>query len=625
VPADTLLPQGKKVHVSTPNGEPLTLSADLLLPRLLSAHPEARTVFDRYGLRGCGGPLGPYESIRFFARAHGVDETRLLAELKRAIDSPEAAGEPSEHSPADTIYRRFFVGGIVVVLTAGATWGAWLLWRIGLGASFRAISLNSVNAHGEAQIFGWVGLFIMGFAYQALPRVWHTTLAQPRLAAWTFALAVAGLLIRTLGITTAGDWIWGLPLAMGGGGLQVAAVGLFVSQMLATFRRSGARLDAYVGFVIAALLWFVVSSVLSVWHTWNTLTARSLPELLWYVATYQGPLRDLQIHGLALSMILGVSLRMFPGLFDLPRVPERRAWWALNLLTTAVIGETLVFLIYRWTGRRILLAALPFAWLMLVAAVALVVLPWRIWRPFPLRDRSGKFVRAAYSWLAVSLAMVLFSPVYHRVAGLRFSHAYSGATRHAITVGFISLMIMGMAAKVVPTLNGVDPRSLSRLWGPFLLVNAGCLLRVAGQIVTDWSARVYAILGLSGTLEVTGLAWWGLGLVWIILQGTRRESGVPPPRQTRPDQIAEHHHVADVLAWYPQTEAVFLQHGFTALHNPVLRRTLARQVSIRQAAALRGAELEALLEALNATIPRGFPVLTVISFSMSQALEGARS
>ena len=35
-------------------------------------------MLDRYGLHGCGGPLGPVESIGFFARAHGVDEARLL-------------------------------------------------------------------------------------------------------------------------------------------------------------------------------------------------------------------------------------------------------------------------------------------------------------------------------------------------------------------------------------------------------------------------------------------------------------------------------------------------------------------------------------------------------------------
>ena len=42
--------------------------------------------------------------------------------------------------------------------------------------------LHEVNAHGHAQIFGWVALFIMGFAYQAFPRFRHTRLWRPALA-----------------------------------------------------------------------------------------------------------------------------------------------------------------------------------------------------------------------------------------------------------------------------------------------------------------------------------------------------------------------------------------------------------------------------------------------------------
>jgi hypothetical protein len=115
--------------------------------------------------------------------------------------------------------------------------------------------------------------------------------------------------------------------------------------------------------------------------------------------------------------------------------------------------------------------------------------------------------------------MLLLMPVYFAVSGLPFSHAYYGATRHAITVGFISLMIMGMASKIVPILNGVDADTLPSLRGPFLLINAGCLLRVVLQTMTDWSGAVYPLLGVSGTLEVAGLAWWGFGLILMIRQG----------------------------------------------------------------------------------------------------------
>ncbi|MGO8903495.1 MAG: DUF1858 domain-containing protein [Isosphaeraceae bacterium] len=594
------------------------ISPDLLLPDLFRAHPETRMVFDRHGLRGCGGPLGPCESIRFFARAHGVDELTLVHELELAVAAPRSQSHSAATTRvapeiADTIYRRYFLAGIAVVLSAGASWGAWLLWTIGLNGSFRAVSVHAINAHGEAQIFGWVGLFIMGFAYQAFPRMWQTTLVAPRLAVVAFGLMVGGLLVRTVGITAAEAWTLAAPLALAGGLMQITAVGLFVGQLLVTFRRSGAAVEAYVGFVIAALGWFLLSSVFSVWHSWHTMTAPNLDALTWSIATYQAPLRDLQIHGLALFMILGVSLRMLPAIYGLPRVPERRAWWVLGLLTTAVAGETIVFLVYRWTGNHLIAAGLIPTWAIMTMAVLMISLPWRLWRPMPEPDRTGKFVRAAYTWLPVSLVMLMMMPFYNRLVGVGFSHAYFGATRHAITVGFISLMIMGMAAKVVPALNGVDPLTLSNLRGPFLLVNLGCFLRVTMQVATDWTHYAYPPIGMSGVLEVTGLAWWGLGLAVVMRRGRLAAMVVARPAVVAPVRIEANHLVADVLEWFPRTEDVFFRHGFTALKSAVLRRTLARQVTVAQAAALRGINLTVLLNDLNDTARGPLMELPVLS------------
>jgi uncharacterized protein involved in response to NO len=123
--------------------------------------------------------------------------------------------------------------------------------------------------------------------------------------------------------------------------------------------------------------------------------------------------------------------------------------------------------------------------------------------------------------LALSLAMLLFLPGYLAISKIPFSHAYYGAIRHAFTVGFISLMIMGFAAKVVPTLNGVNPRSLTKLRGPFVLINIGCCLRVTLQTLTDWNPHAFSFVGISGVLEVTALAWWGIGLIRIMRGGKR--------------------------------------------------------------------------------------------------------
>jgi hypothetical protein len=45
-------------------GQPIT--GDTMLPDLIRRFPSARGVLDRYGLRGCGGPEGPRETVAWF-------------------------------------------------------------------------------------------------------------------------------------------------------------------------------------------------------------------------------------------------------------------------------------------------------------------------------------------------------------------------------------------------------------------------------------------------------------------------------------------------------------------------------------------------------------------------------
>ncbi len=590
--------------------EDIGIDPQMMLPELLTRHPQARGVFDRYGLEGCGGAHGPHESIRFFARAHGVDEGTLLDELRAAVvagaAAPVAAAKAiARPALADTIYRRYFLAGIMTILTAGASWGAWLLWSIGIKGSFTAISVHHVNAHGHAQIYGWVGLFIMGFGYQAFPRVWHSKLAAPRLAAAAFMAMLVGIVIRTIGMTVPAA-AWAPAMAMGGGALELAAAGTFAGQILVTFRRSGARLEPYVGFVTAGLFWLVAQAGLDLWHTWVTMHAATTEALVAQVATWQAPLRDMQIHGLALMMIIGVSLRMLPGFYEVPKIGERRAWTALAVLNAAVVTEVALFVAYRTSGQHWLAALLELPWIALAAGCWMVAGPWKLWRPLRtvdgLPDRSAKFIRAAWGWLAISLVLLLALPAYLAASGLAFSHAYYGAIRHAITVGFISLMIMGYAAKVVATLNGVDARKLTALWGPFWLVNIGCFLRVSTQTLTDWHPGFFAVVGVSGMLEVTGLAWWGTGLARIMLAGRRAErddaeAEVAPA--AAPERIDAGMCVANVLEWFPRTEAVFVQFGLGAVTNPVMRRTLARHVTLAQGAAMHNLPIDAFVDALN--------------------------
>jgi hypothetical protein len=427
-------------------------------------------------------------------------------------------------------------------------------------------------------------------------------LVAPHLAVAVFVAMLIGLTVKTIGLA-APDTRWGAVVALGGGVAEVIAITVFAAQIGQTFRRSRAQFDPWVGFIGMALVFFVVQSGLDTWHAWTTMIAASQERLLWYVATYQAPLRDLQLHGMALLMILGVNQRLLPGIYNLKPISRRRAWWALAVLTTAVIGEVVIFIAYRWSGDHAVAAFLMLPWAMLAVGTGMIALPWKLWRPFRdingEVDRCAKFIRLAYAWLALSLAMLLLLPVYQFISRIPFSHAYYGAIRHAFTVGFVSLMMMGFAAKVVPTLNGIDSRTLSKLWGPFLLINLGCFLRVSLQILTDWNSRAFSLVGISGVLEVTALAWWGIGLFRIMSQGKRQNQQEDVASGAPPMVVASNHKVAQVLRWFPDTEAVFRAHGFSEISNPLLRRTLASQVSVAQAAAMRGVALPLLLSDLN--------------------------
>ncbi len=596
----------------------LVITPETMIPDMLQVYPQTRGVLDRYGLKGCGGPLGPHESIGLFARAHEVDLPTLLLEIAQALKSPPAAGasgaalphsEPAKLDIADTIYRRFFLAGIAVMLTLGASWGAYLLFAIGHGGSFSSINMHEINAHAQAQVFGWMGFFIMGFGCQAFPRFWHTSLQKPALAVLSFYLMLSGIILSCLGITGVHALPYAREAAVGGSLLELSALIIFAAQMLITFKHSRRSLEPYIGYVFTALAWFIASAAFNCWQVASGLAAASPSEMERFVSIYQWPLRDMQFHGLGMTIIMGVSMRTLPHLFGLPPVPPRRAWTALALLTAAVISEIALYIAFKLTQETLYASMLIVPWTMLLGASVMLVLPFKLWRPFPEPDRSAKFIACAYLWLMISLGMLILAPLYAAASHLQFSHAYFGAIRHAITVGFISQMIMAYAAKVVPTLNGVDKKQLSQLMGPFLLINAGCLLRVTLQTLTDWNQAAFPFIGISGTLEVAALAWWGLHLTQIILRGRREMQNIlqaadtpVPPTTQRPEKISAEHMVADVLDWYPQTEPVFVRFGFAAVTNPVMRKTVARQVPLKRACMMHGTSEAEFIQALNEAI-----------------------
>src|SRR5215212_10058609 len=111
------------LHAGVPQaGSPERIDETVMIPDLLRVAPQVRPVLDRYGLRGCGGELGPMETLAFFAGAHDVPLPRLLEELQSALGDKNGLAKTTSRA-ADHIYRLFFLSGITIALTLGAAWG----------------------------------------------------------------------------------------------------------------------------------------------------------------------------------------------------------------------------------------------------------------------------------------------------------------------------------------------------------------------------------------------------------------------------------------------------------------------------------------------------------------------
>src|SRR5215469_4947269 len=128
------------------------ITREMELPAVLSRYPACRPIFDRYGLTGCGGDLGPQEPLWFFARAHRVDEATLIAELESVA---RAAGPSSDRprfapGPADTIYRRFFKAAILTMFTFGCVMGGINLAVMAARHQLASLDLRAVTwAHAH--------------------------------------------------------------------------------------------------------------------------------------------------------------------------------------------------------------------------------------------------------------------------------------------------------------------------------------------------------------------------------------------------------------------------------------------------------------------------------------------
>jgi hypothetical protein len=573
----------------------------------VARYPQTAAVFARHGLGGCGGAAGPLEPIDQFARLHHVDLTSLLDELEVSAREEPAVSAPSPAPPAPwESYRLYLKTSLLLALTAG--FGIGLLAVLGRagGPDLGRYWLPLIQAHGQVQLLGWVGLFVVGVAYHVVPRFRGAAPVSRRVALATYALLLGAVLLRAVGqplaVAVPLPGVFTLAAL-----LQLAASGLFAATLLRWLDPRQGRWEGYEPYLLAAGGWLVLAGLLQVAIAVRAdamgggLVASLLVE----------PYLAAMFYGFALMAALGVTRRAIPLFMGLRPTHERLAAVACVLLNLGVAlqvgGGVASALDGPQPWRAVVLGG---AVLLLGGAVAFV-LALHLYERAPMAPGAGQprahepYVRTAYGWLLLSLGLSAGLAVWELVHGTAPSAGAANAARHALALGYLSLLVFGMASRIVPVFGGVALWRRPLLVPLYVLFNAGVVLRVVGELLGSADALGRGLVAVSGLLGYAGLALFAL-ILWRTL-GTRSaalpEPAAPvrPLRAARPDGtpvLSPGLTVAEVLARWPATLDVFVAYGFTPLANPLLRAALAPRVTIAQAAAMKGVALDPLLAAL---------------------------
>jgi hypothetical protein len=405
-------------------------------------------------------------------------------------------------------------GALITVLTIGCTFGAINLAVMGFQADLNAVWRPLIQAHGYSQMFGWVGLFIMGVAYHTVTRFQLRPLRHPGLVRPAFALVVAGLVLRFVSQPFAAHpalaAVMVLSALLGLGGVSLFAWGMFD-----TLRHGadGAAPPVYTLYLRAGFAWFWAMAAATVLVTGHL----ALHGLDTIPPAWNAPYLRATLSGAIVTIILAYTVRTVPSLLGLQPHNARRFYPIFWAYTGAVLAQIVA------DSGVLGGASYPLASLGALGelgALGAFVLALNLYRAPATRaahnERNpwpARFIKTAYGWLLIAAGLNA-SYAVSGLAGYPAPHAFVASYHHALTVGFISLMIVGMSMKVLPVFIGLMNRHARLAGVVFGLLLAGNTLRVLTESLAHvYGGPFYALMGLSGLIEVIGLACYA-ALLW---------------------------------------------------------------------------------------------------------------
>jgi uncharacterized protein involved in response to NO len=576
----------------------MEITRNTIIKDLVKKHPETLSVFKKYNLVIAGGVRGPNEPLAFFSKAHEVDYEEIAKELREAIEKGVDVNAEPIVLEEDKVYARFVKTAILITLTVGVTFGAALLSYISVKGSFRSVLHPIVQAHGHAQLFGWVGLCIIGFAYYIVPRVKNIELKHRELTTTSFWLMVTGTIIRVF-LQPYSNEMTNILLPVSGL-LECAAVITFAYIIFSTVFSSKENIELYDKFIKVGVLWFVVCSIINFFMDVYMFFTNSheIPR------SFYSPFVHMFLLGFVFMFIFAVNIRTVYAFLDV-KTPRPTAvnttFWLLNLIIpfyfiTNSLNYEFPFLLKASYFTTYVVA---FSLLTFVYGIRIFERSTRELDDVVMDRSYAKTIRAAYVWLIIGVLILGTKPFL--VAFSEQQYLFHGAANHALAVGFVTMMIIGYASKMIPTFRGVAMYSVRLSDVTFFLINLGCFLRVSTQIMIGLSGGFYySLIGFSGWIEFVAIGIFGYN-IWKTINA--EEEDVEEQKEGL-REITKDVKIYDVINQYPETLDVFLEFGFKQLSNPVARKTVAKVFTIEQATKIHPVEIDDLLKALNEKITK---------------------
>ena len=554
----------------------------MLVSEISRQFPQCRPVFEKYGIAGCGGADGPPEPLFIFAAAHRVPLPDLVNELNQAIrgewreEEKLTAGDVAvEEAKAEQLYKRFIAAALLVALTVGFGLGAINLTRIAAARSYSDISGVLKQIHGHAQIFGWVGLFVMGVAFHAVPRFKMVALPSLRAANACLALMVAGIVVRIFAQPF--GWRWAL---LASGIMELSSVGTFLWLLATIAGRSKQSREFYEKFIGASVGWFALLAIWNMYAVGLMFARRSTgiaPALdAWMI--------HVGLFGFISNMIFAFALRVLPHFLGLRETKVRAAnaaFWLWN-------GAILCRYQFVWQRERLDLlasclefgAALLFVWAVGIFAKRRVKV-----QIAGVDNTFAWFIYLGFAWLVLDVLQPFHADLPRLTA----------SARHGMAVGFILSIIMGVAYRILPIFNGVNLHSPRAMRASFWLHAAGTTLILAmaysARREQPWMFNWAAASGWCVAAAVVLFAW----NLWMTLR-TKAE------KFTKDSRAQLNTRVAELLEVYPDLRVVLIHGGLGGLaamrHNP------PRFVTLEFAARRHSIDPVPLVKLLNEEIQR---------------------